>query len=161
MSKKYARNYNSIYATFLRSYQKAVAEFATQITVQSDEEQKPRYRRGVRTSLALGGIGAGYALGKDPEAQEVLKKTGTSLKDNFIDRLGELRSAKSSSISVPSLPTSIPEYANNDIVISPSDLAGKAARGASKVVEDKDKFFGMVKEAENMGLNPYRWLKGD
>lgn len=84
MSKKYTRNYNSTYATFLRSYQAAVAEFATQVTVQSDEEQKPKYRRGVRTSLALGGIGAGYALGKNPEAQEILKTVGSDVKERAV-----------------------------------------------------------------------------
>lgn len=86
MSKKYTRNYNSIYATFLRSYHAAVAEFATQITVENDSEQ-PKYRRGVRTSLAIGGIGAGYALGKNPEAQQVLKDTGIDIKDRAIDSL--------------------------------------------------------------------------
>ncbi|MCA2594087.1 MAG: hypothetical protein IM526_02850 [Microcystis sp. M38BS1] len=86
MSKKYTRNYNSTYATFLRSYQKAVAEFATQITVENDSEQ-PKYRRGVRASLAVGGIGAGYALGKNPEAQQLLKETGIDVKDRAIDSL--------------------------------------------------------------------------
>ena len=86
MSKKYTRNYNSIYATFLRSYHAAVAEFATQITVENDSEQ-PKYRRGVRTSLAIGGIGAGYVLGKNPEAQQVLKDTGIDIKDRAIDSL--------------------------------------------------------------------------
>ena len=93
MSKKYTRNYNSTYATFLRSYRKAVAEFAMQVTVnEAEQEEKPiKYRRGVRASLALGGIGAGYALGKNPEAQELIKTQATNLKENAIDKALDLR----------------------------------------------------------------------
>ena len=94
MSKKYTRNYNSTYATFLRSYHAAVAEFATQVTVNengAEEERPTKYRRGVRASLALGGIGAGYALGKNPEAQELIKTQATSLKENAIDKALDLR----------------------------------------------------------------------
>lgn len=89
MSKKYSRNRNSIYATFLRDYQKAVAEFATQVTINesgTNEEQRPKYRRGVRASLALGGIGAGYGLGKNPEAQEVIKTVGSDVKDRAVSQ---------------------------------------------------------------------------
>jgi hypothetical protein len=157
MSKKYARNYNSIYATFLRSYQKAVAEFATQITVQSDEEQKPRYRRGVRTSLALGGIGAGYALGKNPEAQEVLKNTGIDVKDRAIDSLQNFRTKYDvpQDLGVKSLVNKIPVNKLKEEVdnVALPNMFGNYDQRLERAAEAK-------RVADDLGLNPSRWFGG-
>ena len=157
MSKKYARNYNSIYATFLRSYQKAVAEFATQITVQSDDEQKPRYRRGVRTSLALGGIGAGYALGKNPEAQEVLKNTGIDVKDRAIDSLQNFRTKYDvpQDLGVKSLVNKIPVSKLKEEVdnVALPNMFGNYDQRLERAAEAK-------RVADDLGLNPSRWLGG-
>ena len=157
MSKKYARNYNSIYATFLRSYQKAVAEFATQITVQSDEEQKPRYRRGVRTSLALGGIGAGYALGKNPEAQEVLKNTGIDVKDRAIDSLQNFRTKYDvpQDLGVKSLVNKIPVSKLKEEVdnVALPNMFGNYDQRLERAAEAK-------RVADDLGLNPSRWFGG-
>jgi hypothetical protein len=159
MSKKYARNRNSIYATFLRDYQKAVAEFATQITVQSDEEQKPKYRRGVRASLALGGIGAGYALGKNPEAQEVLKNTATDVKDRAIDGLQDFRTKYNvpQDLGVKSLVSKVPASVNRikeevDNVALPN-MFGNYDQRLERAAEAKQ-------VANDLGLNPSRWFGG-
>ena len=157
MSKKYARNYNSIYATFLRSYQKAVAEFATHITVQSDDEQKPRYRRGVRTSLALGGIGAGYALGKNPEAQEVLKNTGIDVKDRAIDSLQNFRTKYDvpQDLGVKSLVNKIPVNKLKEEVdnVALPNMFGNYDQRLERAAEAK-------RVADDLGLNPSRWFGG-
>lgn len=64
---KYFRTYNSTYAQFVRSYNRAVAEFALQQQEEQEVAQRPR-PRGVRPSLALGGaaaVGLGGKVGYD------------------------------------------------------------------------------------------------
>jgi hypothetical protein len=65
---KYYRNHNSTYAQFVRSYNRAIAQFALQQQEEeATQEQRPR-RRGVRPSLALGGaaaVGLGGKVGYD------------------------------------------------------------------------------------------------
>lgn len=153
---KYTRNYNSIYATFLRSYHKSVAEFATQITVENDEE-KPKYRRGVRTSLAIGGIGAGYALGKNPEAQEVLKNTGIDVKDRAIDGLQDFRTKYDvpQDLGVKSLASKIPiskltEQTDN---VALPNFFGNYDQRLERAAQAKQ-------VANDLGLNPSRWFGG-
>ena len=156
MSKKYTRNYNSTYATFLRSYHTAVAEFATQITVE-DSESKPRYRRGVRTSLALGGIGAGYALGKNPEAQQVLKDTGIDIKDRAIDGLQNFRTKYDvpQDLGVKSLVSKVPVNRIKEEVdnISLPNMFGNYDQRLQRAAEAKQ-------IANDLGLNPSHWFGG-
>lgn len=158
MSKKYTRNYNSIYATFLRSYHAAVAEFATQITVENDSEQ-PKYRRGVRTSLAIGGIGAGYVLGKNPEAQQVLKDTGIDIKDRAIDSLQNFKTkydvpqdlgVKSLVGKLPSSVAKVKEKIDN---VALPNMFGNYDQRLERAAEAKQ-------VANDLGLNPSRWFGG-
>ena len=156
MSKKYTRNYNSTYATFLRSYQKAVAEFATQITVENDSEQ-PKYRRGVRASLAVGGIGAGYALGKNPEAQQLLKETGIDVKDRAIDSLQGLRTKYDlpQDLNVKSLAGKVPLSRVKEEVdnVALPNMFGNYDQRLQRAAEAKQ-------VANDLGLNPSRWFGG-
>ncbi len=151
MSKKYSRNYNSIYATFLRSYQSAVAEFATQITVENSEDQ-PKYRRGVRASLALGGIGAGYALGGNPEAQKVLRETGVDVKDRAIDGLQHFKTKydipQNLGVKIPV--QKLTEQADN---VAIPNMFGNYDQRLERAAEAKQ-------VANDLGLNPSRWFGG-
>lgn len=150
MPKKYTRNLNSIYATFLKDYKKAVAEFATQITVENSED-KPKYRRGVRTSLAVGGIGAGYALGKNPEAEKLLKDTGTDIKDRAIDGLQNFRT-KYDIPEVKSLASKVPIPKSIDNAALPNFFGNYDTR--------LDRAAEASQVANDLGLNPSKWFGG-